>query len=235
MEASPDELPMSNDDDLYSDLPEDHELAFLKLEDIFRKELFVRTKQTPPSPIHYIQYLNKTHAAARALELPVLEKMEGPNVTNAANLFAIVSPEIENYIIQTKIRHGRRAKGYSVALDAITKEKVRHLISQIRSIVDRLEIDVRKKEALYARITALNDEVDRERTKYDAYAGLAIEISNTAGKVARNLRPASRLLDAIGKLLGAAKDAEVEKPQLRLEAPRLQLTPPSDGDPAQSE
>jgi hypothetical protein len=182
-----------------------------------------------------MEYLNKTHAAARALELPVLENMKPLTLPTAPNAYAAISPEIENYIIRIKIRHGRRAKGYSVALETVTKEKVRHLISQIRSIVDRLEIDVRKKEALYARITALNDEVDRDRTKYDVYAGLAIEISNTAGKVGRNLRPASRLLDAIGKLFGMAKDAEAEKSQLRLEAPRLQLAPPSEGDAAQSE
>ena len=101
--------------------------------------------------------------------------------------------------------------------------------------MNRLEVDIRKKEALYYRITALSDEVDRDRTKYDAYAGLAIEISNTGGKVARNLRPVSRLLDAIGKLFGMAQDAEADKPQLQLEGPRLQLTPPNQTDATQSD
>ena len=82
---------------------------------------------------------------------------------------------------------------------------------------------------------ALNDEVDRDRTRFDVYAGLAIEMSNTTAKVARNLRPASKILDAIGRIFGMAKDAEAEKPQLRLEAPRLQLAPPSEGDATQSD
>ena len=81
----------------------------------------------------------------------------------------------------------------------------------------------------------MSDEIDRDRTKYDAYAALAIEMSNTGGKVARNLRPASRLLDGIGKLFGMAKEAETTVPQLRLEAPRLQLAPPSDGTATQSD
>ena len=222
-----------DDDDLYSDLPEDSELAFLQLEDAFRQKLVTKTRQTQ-APIDYMEYLNKTHAAAHALRVDVLQDMPQPEVGNALAIYSAVSHKIENYIIQVKIRNGRRTKGYSVALDSVTKEKVRHLIGQIKTIVDRLEVNVQKKEALYARITALSDEVDRDRTKYDTYAALAIEMSNTAGKVTRNLNPARKLLDSIAKLFSMAKEAEAGKPQLRLEAPRRQLAPPK-ADVAESD
>src|SRR5260370_39036092 len=55
-----------DDDDLYSDLPEESELAFLQLEDAFRQKLVTKTRQTQ-APIDYMEYLNKTHAAAHAL------------------------------------------------------------------------------------------------------------------------------------------------------------------------
>jgi hypothetical protein len=225
---------MAIDDDFFIDLPEDSELAFLQLEEKLRSELQEKTKQNQ-NTLFYMEYLNQIHAIARGLALPILEKFEVPQVGDAINVFTAVSPEIENFIIQVKIRRGRRVKGYSAVLDSMTKEKVRHLIAQIKSIVDRLEVDIRKKEALYYRLTALSDEVDRDRTKYDAYAGLAIEISNTSGKVARNLRPVSRLLDAIGKLFGMAQDAEADKRQLQLEGPRLQLAPPNQADATQSD
>ena len=160
-----------SDTDLYSDLPDDNELAFLVLEDQFRKELQVKLQQPAMAAHAYLEYLNRINAVALALELPVLHDTQGLELGNAQTLFdSRVSPQIENYIIQVKIKHGRRAKGYSVALDAVTKEKVRHLIGQIKSIVDRLEVGIQKKEALYARIRDLTDEVDRDRTKYDAYA-----------------------------------------------------------------
>jgi hypothetical protein len=222
------------DDDLYSDLPEDKELAFLQLEENFRNELFDKCNQ-PNAGLAYMEYLNKTHAVARALELPLLEDMPDFNTGNSQVVYSGLSPRIENYIIQVRIRHGRRTKGYSVALDAVTKEKVRHFIAQIRNIFDRLEVDIRKKEAFHARLTALSDEVDRDRTKYDAYAALAIEMSDTAGKVTRNLNPARKLLEGIGRLFSIARDAEDNKPQLRLEAPRRLLSPPNGADVAQSD
>jgi hypothetical protein len=41
-----------DDDDLYSDLPEDSELAFLQLEDAFRQKLVTKpAKLKPPSII----------------------------------------------------------------------------------------------------------------------------------------------------------------------------------------
>jgi hypothetical protein len=73
-----------------------------------------------------MEYLNQIHAIARGLALPILEKFEVPQVGNAINVFTAVSPEIDNFIIQVKIRRGRRARGYSAVLDSTTKEKVRH-------------------------------------------------------------------------------------------------------------
>jgi hypothetical protein len=223
---------MPDTEDLYSDLPEDNELAFLKLEAVYREELRKNTEQSN-SAVNYLEYVNKTLAAAHALELPILRDVKTPEVGNAVNVFSALSPKIENFVMQVKIRRGRRVKGYSVALDSVTKEKVCDLISQIRSIVDKLEVHIRKKEALYARLTALSDEVDRDRTKYDAYAALAIEMSDIAGKVTRNLNPARKLLENIGKYFSMARDAEDTTPQLRLEAPRRRLPPPTEADVAQ--
>jgi hypothetical protein len=220
---------MMCDEDFYSDLPDDNELAFLRLENRFRRQLREKTEQKGQiAPDLYLEYINKVHAAVRALDLPILAQFKSPALGQAVNGYSEISPEIENFIIQVKIRNGRRTKGYSVALDATTKEKIRHLIGQIRSMVDKLDVDIRKKEAFYARINALSDEIDRDRTKYGAYAALLIEMSNTAGKVARNLNPARKLLNNIGRLFGLAQDLESSEPQLRLEAPRRRLPPPND-------
>ena len=177
-----------------------------------------------------MQYLQRINAVSHNLGLPIVLSLQNMVVSTAVSTYLHKASEIEAYIIHVKIKHGRRKRGYHVALNPTTKETVRHLIAQIRSIVDRLEVNVQKKEALYARITALSDEIDRDRTRYDAYAALAIEMSNTTGKVYRNLRPAGGLLDRIGKFFGMAKEAEASKPQLQLEAPRLQLAPPNEAD-----
>jgi hypothetical protein len=137
-----------------------------------------------------------------------------------------VNTIIEHYIVQIQIIHGRRVRGYSVQLDASTKAKIRLYIEKIKEIVDRLEVTLPKKEALTAKITALSDEVDRDRTRFDAYAGLALEMAATGGEVAQRLNPARRLLDSIAGLLGYAKQAEDARPSLPAPYERKRLTPP---------
>ena len=101
-------------------------------------------------------------------------------------------------------------------LDSATKSKIRHYLEKIREIVDRLEVPLPKKEALSAKITALSDEVDRDRTRFDAYAGLALEMAATGGEVAHWLNPARKFLDSIAGLLGYAKQAEDARPSYPL-------------------
>jgi hypothetical protein len=129
-------------------------------------------------------------------------------------------------MVQIQIVHGRRVRGYSVQLDALTKSKIRHYLEKIREIIDRLEVPLPKKEALTARITALSDEVDRDRTRFDAYAGLALEIAATGGEVAQRLNPVRKFLDSIASLLGYAKQAENARPALPAPHERKRLTPP---------
>ena len=120
--------------------------------------------------------------------------------------------------------------GWTVA----TKSKIRHYLEKIREIVDRLEVPLPKKEALSAKITALSDEVDRDRTRFDAYAGLALEMAATGGEVAHWLNPARKFLDSIAGLLGYAKQAEDARPSLpatpRAQAPHTT----SEGTPARA-
>jgi hypothetical protein len=171
---------MPTDDDIYSNLPDDNELAFIQLESALRVKLdqALRNPQNTMSSshVHYLEYLNKVSAAVQALELPILQNMTIPTQPNHLQVYDSVSRELEHYLIMIKIRRGRRTKGYSVALDAVTKEKVRHLIGQITTIVDRLQVTERKKEALYARIRDLTEEVNRTRTKAYAFASGAINI-----------------------------------------------------------
>jgi hypothetical protein len=149
-----------------------------------------------------------------------------PQLGNASTAYGGFSTAIENYCVQVKIRHGRRIKGYSVALDPANKEKLRHYLTQIKITVDRLEVNYPKKEALYRCISALENEIDRDRTKWEAYGALAIEIANTGGRVARELKPAWSLIGTIGKLLGIAKESETGAPPLTLAAPQRRLPAP---------
>ena len=219
-------------DEEYIDLPEDPELAFIQLEKKFQEELDRRShgyeENNEVSDSQFLSYINKTVAAAKTLGIQSSEDWEVPhhrthNIPAEYNDFCTA---IQHYLVQTKIAHGRRVRGYSVRLDATTKSKIRHYLEKIREIVDRLEVPLPKREALTAKITALSDEVDRDRTRFDAYAGLALEMAATGGEVAKKLNPARKLLDTIASLLGYAKQAEDVRPSLPAPHERKRLTPP---------
>jgi len=141
-------------DEEYIDLPEDPELAFIQLEKKFQEELDRRShgyeENNEVSDSQFLSYINKTVAAAKTLGIQSSEDWEVPhhrthNIPAEYNDFCTA---IQHYLVQTKIAHGRRVRGYSVRLDATTKSKIRHYLEKIREIVDRLEVPLPKREAL---------------------------------------------------------------------------------------
>jgi hypothetical protein len=218
------------EDDEYLDLAEDPDVAFRQLEKKFRAEMdgHLERSQAHNFETFALSYINRTVAAAKTLEIEPLKDWEvpPPQRQNLWEEYEEFRMAVEHYLVQTKILHSRRVRGYSVQLDAATKSKIRHYLEKIKEIVDRLEVPLPKKEALTAKITALSDQVDRDRTRFDAYAGLALEMATTGGEVARKLNPARKFLDTIAALLGYAKQAEDARPSLPAPHERKRLTPP---------
>jgi hypothetical protein len=224
-------------DDKFSDLPAEPELAFVQLEREFRNDLtnsLEASESGNASDTYYLEYMNNTLAAARALNLDILKGWEVPSSDRQLwDAYRRFKSDVDHYTIQIRIHHSRRARGYSVALDSVTKQKIRHHLNQIKEVVDRLEVSPAKQEALYAKINALSEEVDRDRTKFEALAALSIEVASTGGEAARQLNPIREWIDSIARLVGLAKDAENARPTLpapgerkRLEPPRRQLQGP---------
>lgn len=227
------------DDDEFSDLPEDPELAFVEIEKKLRIKANDLLKDSEGNvDSYYIEYINKTLAAARALKLDILQNWTTPSHNGHIwEQYRDFSSDVEHYTMQIRINSGRRSKVYSVALNSTTKAKIRHYLDQIRDIIDKLEVSKAKKEALYARVNDLAFEVDRERTRLDAWAGLSLEAASTVGESARKLNPLRKWLDVIAKTLGAEKEAETARPGLprpqkrkQLEAPPKRLPKPERDD-----
>ncbi len=58
--------------------------------------------------------------------------------------------------------------------------------------MDALEVEERKKNALYARMDDLQNEIDRDRTRFDAVASLSIAAAGVLGHRARFLGRTAR-------------------------------------------
>ena len=221
------------DEEIYSNLPDEPEEAFLILEAHFRQiceNQLSFEHPTDSSDVIRLRYLSRVLAAIHELGLEA--KAFSKKIPAVQDLdqytYANVITEGDHYRTALQIRRARRIQGFSVRFDAATKQKIRHHLTQVRSIVDKLEIDQEKKDALYSRITALEQEVDRERTRLEAYGALVIEVAGVLGDAAEKLEPLRRWLDSIGKLIwGAQKEEEVR----RLPSPgeRKRIEPPSTG------
>jgi hypothetical protein len=123
------------------------------------------------------------------------------------------------------IRRGRRIQGHSVKFDTVAKQKLRHHLEQMRALVDKLDMEHDKREALFSKIDALQLEVDRDRTRFEAFAELTIAAS---GLLDTALEPINRLINNIGRVFFDAKEEESKKlpppaPTKRIEGPKKEL------------
>lgn len=114
-------------------------------------------------------------------------------------------------------RHGTRNN--AVALDAPTKLKISHWLSQMREAVQQAPVSSEKKDRLIAMIDQLQTEVDRDRTPVHAIGELYLTICTYVAEGAERLEPVSKFLQNVGGALGIAH---------RKEATQAKLAPPKE-------
>lgn len=229
-------------EDEFLNRPDDDELAFLHYERIFRapleKELAALQDTDQErywnSYNHFMQtYINSVLATVTALDLPLLDYWRNsPAATNDERNFKQIKFDIDGTITQIKVRHSQRVRKASVHLEGGVREKIRELINKIKLTIDAIDIPLARKEALMSRLNAFAAEVDKDRTRFEAFAALMIEAAGVVSKVEKKLRPIRGWIDSIAKLLHEARALEDSLPRLpapdkRIDAPQKRLAPPS--------
>jgi hypothetical protein len=220
---------------MFDDLPDEPELAFVQVHQGFQDELEEKLRETEnsfASHSAYVRYMSKTKAAATELGIEALSPWVVPSSSGSDfTIFYDFDSAVTAMLTQIQIRHARRDRRYSVRLNTAERERIRHLLNQVREIVDAMDLPLNKRDAINDRISALQAEIERERTRLDAFAGMLITLGQAGEAV---LRPVQDLVDSINTLLGKAKEAEdtlrlygPTEPK-RLEAPKPQLPKPRD-------
>lgn len=210
------------DDSLFESLPSDPEEAFLTLEGFFRRELEDNLQKDSSDSFnisYYIDYLSQVVAAISELNLTQQFGVDLPPVEdiNYAS-YPDLSKRIKNYCIRLQIRKGRRTQGFSVAFDPASKAKIHHLLGQVRETIQLLEVTESKREALLKRVAALESEVDRTRTRLEAFGELVIGVAGLTGEASEKLEPLRKLVDSVARIIHGSKEEE-ERNQVKLPAP----------------
>lgn len=229
-------------EDEFVNRPDDDELAFVYYEKIFRKpldkaiaNLEADNRQSYSDAYdHFMRtYVNNVIATVKALGLPILEFwVNNPSAANDDKNFIQIKFDIDSELTQIKIRHAQVARRSSVRLENGTREKIRDLINKIKITIEGVDIPIARKEPLMDKLNAFAAEVDRDRTRFEAFGALIVEAANVAGKVERKLRPIRKWLDSVASVLHEARAFEDEQARLpappkRIQAPAKQIAPPT--------
>lgn len=218
-------------DDLYSNLPDDPELAFVCLVEAFQADLDANVQHSDANAdtsTFILDFMNSVIAAAVALGIEEFSKDGIPDRRRGTlNDYDLFSRRVKRHVLGIKIRNGRSAKTFSVALDTTAKKKLRHYISQIKGLLENEDFDERKKDALRAKLADFEEEVERERTRFDRVMAATLAVVDVFGKGAAKLDHLTELLNAIARVMAEAKSAEPMQDRLPPPPPRKQIPPPT--------
>jgi hypothetical protein len=205
-------------------LPDNPLLRFVGIEKIVRERYERACNNLGPeeSSLAFVRrYMSIVLPTAKRYGVAGLEGWQRPGpLDDNWDWYNAFLADVDYAVTDIRLQRAERLKVNSVQLDASTKQKLRHLTNEIRETVDKLDVSVAKKEKLYSRLSELEDEINRDRTRYEAVAALMIEACDDVGEAAKRLEPVVRIVERIGAAIGIAKRAE--DAQARLPAPSEQ-------------
>lgn len=223
--------------DPYEELSEDNHIAFLQLEREFRQEMEA-LQEEPNSNWAYTtaDYMNKTLAAAEALEIKALSafSVNTRDTDEHHENFSDFLRAVDNVIVQMRIAYSRTRNAMSVGLSEAQKAKIHHLIEKIRAEIEVSTAPEPKKEKLFDILAKLAQEVSKTRTRYERFADLARSLAGLSGDIEREgARPWWPWFEKIMGVIDDAKEAEPQLPKppeiKKIEPPRKQLPKPNEG------
>ncbi|MEJ6848609.1 hypothetical protein V3589_20655 [Sinorhizobium fredii] len=223
-------------DDIFENIPDDDQKAFVYLEGIYRRELEeeLETQNNGTYEYYRTKYINNVVAAARALEIDGVRDYEAPrSSSNNWEYYEEFSLYVANVITQINIGHARRSRAYSVHLDTAEKRKIRHYVEQIKAVVENSNASTEKRDEIFKKLNALLLEIDRDRTRLEVIADGVRSVARLSGDVEREgAEPWWKWVALIFGIVDEAKEKEGQSSlpapseRKRIEAPRKQLPKP---------
>jgi hypothetical protein len=232
---------MAGDDDFFEPemmgLPEDPTVAFV----IYEKRLRARTRDVTDQYDERgdlsgtslaRQYTNRLIAFIKVWSLPVSLHMDVPyDDKDFWGWYYRFIKDVDYYVVEFQHEHLRGRRGNIVAAISFSpdhKEEIGRLLERVRKVVNQAELADDKKNAIYAKIAALQSEIDRSTTRFDALLSRWLDLTNAIGEGASNLDPAVKTLERIMRIFGRAK-ADHDQGQLSPPEEKKQLPPPKSG------
>jgi hypothetical protein len=84
-----------------------------------------------------------------------------------------------------------------VVLDATARQAIHALVTAIREKLNELTLPEKKRESLFNKLNSFAAEVDRNRTRPEAFFAFAVDVSRTAREVHDELKPLQQTIDRV--------------------------------------
>ncbi len=220
---------MITDEELDS-LPDDPDEAFVMYEGILRD--YVRTanaNQENPDWDMERQYVAQILAFVDTrgipLELPT-NPPDDPHTFSRWYQNFLRAVDYYRAVARLEISRRKKVNVTVLTLSPDFKTKIGAHLTAIRKIVFEANMAESKRDAIFRRISNLQEEVDRDRTRTEAGLALWLDITSAIGKGAENLDPAIERVKKIFDVFAKAKD-EAEQKALTSPPERKRIAPPT--------
>ena len=121
-----------------------------------------------------------------------------------------------------------------IVLDAQARQTIHTLINAIKEKLNDLTLPERNRESLFAKLNAFAAEVDRNRTRTEAFFSFAVETARTAREVNDELKPLQETIDRVFDWIERAANLtealppwgerkKIEGPPKRLSGPKQEF------------
>ena len=220
----------------YVDLPDDPEMAFAVLQQ--RKYADLETIWSSDEGPYWVEerrYFDTLIAFDEVHDLGILADFKNPpsDRDSFRDFFDGFCRHAEISSQKIKMEAARRVKTGAqtiVVLDATAREAIHTLINAIKEKLNELALSENKRESLFNKLNSFAAEVDRNRTRTEAFLSLAIDVARTARAVGEEIKPlqqtVDRVLDWIEKADKWHEALPPWKDRKKIEGPPKRLSPP---------
>ncbi|SCX02950.1 hypothetical protein [Agrobacterium rosae] len=211
----------------FDDLPDDPEVAFVRLYERHNEEYQDRVRGEQDTRAEAVDFMNTMLGVARGLGIAAFDSWSIPDDWDEVySVFTGFDRALKRYVMEIKVRKSRVTKVYSVSLSDDDKERIHGLVREIRDVLTKADLQDRKRNSLFAKLALFEADVDRVRTRFDNAMLMSLEIVGVVDQGTGTLKPVNELLRRIQSIMGLAKEKEPEQNQLPPPAEQKKLSPP---------
>jgi hypothetical protein len=222
-----------DEDNEYLTLPDDPEEAFAVLQRRKYNELEEMWRNNQSGDWYYERrYVDVLLAFDEVHDLGILTALDRPPINNRefADFFEDFHRHAEIASQKILIESARRVKTGAqqiITLDAAARQAIHNLISTIRGKLNDISLPENKREALFNKLNSFAAEVDRNRTRTEAFFVFAVETARVARDANEEIKPLQQTIDRLFDWIEKARYAKDILPpwieRKRIEPPRTKL------------